>query len=66
MDILVNNRPVSLCDGATISQLLKTLDIIVRGVAVAVDDTIIPKIQWNNYRLVPQNNVTVIQATAGG
>ena len=51
----------------TIKQLL---DIEVpqkqNGIAVAVNNTIIPKSDWNSYHLHPNDQVLIISATQGG
>lgn len=51
----------------TIKQLL---DIEVsqkqKGIAVAVNNTVIPKSDWNSYHLNPNDQVLIISATQGG
>jgi sulfur carrier protein len=36
------------------------------GIAVAVNDTIVPKKQWDSYELQHRDNVLIIKATQGG
>ena len=36
------------------------------GVAIAVNNTVIPKKEWTNYLLKDQDNVLIIKATQGG
>jgi len=37
-----------------------------KGIAVAVNETIVPKTQWESYILQPDDKVLVIKATQGG
>ena len=37
-----------------------------KGIAVAVNETIVPKKQWESYILQPDDKVLVIKATQGG
>jgi len=37
-----------------------------KGIAVAVNKTVVPKAQWGSYVLQPNDNVLVINATQGG
>ncbi len=37
-----------------------------KGIAVAVNETVVPKAQWDNYELQHNDNVLVIKATQGG
>lgn len=37
-----------------------------KGIAVAINDTVIPKLHWAEHMLQPDDNVLVITATQGG
>jgi sulfur carrier protein len=37
-----------------------------KGIAVAVNETVVPKTQWDKYILQPNDTVLVIKATQGG
>ena len=37
-----------------------------KGIAVAINETVVPKAQWESYVLQPNDNVLVIKATQGG
>ena len=37
-----------------------------KGIAVAINETIVPKTQWESYILQPDDKVLVIKATQGG
>jgi len=37
-----------------------------KGIAIAVNETVVPKTQWDSYELQHNDNVLVIKATQGG
>lgn len=68
MELLINQEKQHIdFDAVTIKQLL---DVEVpqkqKGIAVAVNTTVIPKSDWNSYHLNPNDEVLIISATQGG
>lgn len=54
-------------ESPTLSALLASMQLsAVRGIAVAVNDRVIPRSQWENVILVENDRVEVIRATQGG
>jgi len=67
MNILINQQATNIPDNCSLEQLLThVLQIPVAGLAVAVDETVIPNTQWASYQLLPSNKVMLIRATQGG
>lgn len=67
MIILVNNNEHSVLHSASISDVLTTLKIEnTKGTAIAVNNQVIPKIEWEKYHLKENDSITVIRATQGG
>jgi len=67
MTIRVNDQPRTLADSPFLAQLLGDLGLTDRrGVAVAVNDTVVPRATWSSHALVDGDRVLVIQATQGG
>lgn len=65
--IFLNNEMVSLPnDYMTVAELLKWRDIPSQGAAVAINDKLIKKHEWNVTQLEPLCHVTVISAAFGG
>jgi len=65
--ITVNDRPRPLAEGAGIAELLRELGLEgKRGLAVAVNGSVVPRSQWPDRRLKPADRVLLIQATQGG
>ena len=67
MKIIVNHKPMELETDACLSQLTKKIDIKVDlGVAVAVNNKVVPKNNWDTYKLKEEDKVLVISASQGG
>ena len=63
----VNNSPQETADTQTLTQLLTTLALAEqRGLAVAVNDTVVPRAEWPGHALRAHDRVTIIRATQGG
>ncbi|MDO8540646.1 MAG: sulfur carrier protein ThiS [Opitutaceae bacterium] len=67
MNIHVNDQPRRVAPGATLLDLLRELALAERkGVAVAINDTVVPRTTWPVHALAESDCVLVIQATQGG
>ncbi|HEX8659313.1 MAG TPA: sulfur carrier protein ThiS [Hymenobacter sp.] len=63
----VNNSPQETVDASTLTQLLTQLALAEqRGLAVAVNDTVVPRAEWPAHALQAHDRVTIIRATQGG
>lgn len=66
MQITVNNQPMAVESPLSIDGLLKQLNHLEKGVALAVNRKIISRSQWASYLLSDGDDITLIKATAGG
>ena len=67
MELLVNNKSEKLQSGNTLSALLQQLGLLEkRGIAVAVNNTVIGKAGWEKHLLSEQDKITIIRPTQGG
>lgn len=68
MWISYNGKETELPDGQVVADLVKRLDIesSARGVAVAVNATVIPRSEWQTRELQPADRVEILTATQGG
>lgn len=68
MDVTVNQNKKSLEQGTTIKDLIESYgyEAYGEGLAVAINDHVIPKDQWDEYTIAEHDDVTLIQATQGG
>jgi len=68
MKVIINDIPIDLNgSGATLEQAVSHSGVNdLRGLAVAVNDTVIPRTTWNNFQLNENDTITIIHATQGG
>lgn len=68
MNIIVNGENKSFqVEQLTIREMLGRLDITLqKGVAVALNNAVIPQSQWEKHAVAEGDHVEVIRATQGG
>ncbi len=67
MILLINDEPLEIPDGTTLPDLLSTLEISdTAGMAMAINDTVIPREGWQSLELCDHDRVLIITATQGG
>ena len=66
MKVYVNQQVCEVPDGLTVKALLDQQQIPAEGTAVAVDNKLVPKGEWENRVLIAEDKITVIRATFGG
>jgi len=62
----MNQKRLEVNSNTTIYQFLKQIDSSVNGVAVAINEQVISKNNWQTQELKDQDQVLVIQAVQGG
>ncbi|MEQ4925415.1 sulfur carrier protein ThiS [Proteus hauseri] len=66
MNIIVNDESLSLDMPVTIRQLLIQLEQPSIGVALAINETIIPRDNWETHFINDGDTILLFQAIAGG
>ncbi len=66
MKIEVNEQSLEVAENSNIEQLLQQLDKPLNGSAVAVNQSIVSRSQWNEYILNEGDQISLFQAIAGG
>jgi sulfur carrier protein len=67
MNVFVNNEKREILNQLTIIQLLSDIKLnSPKGIAVAINNEVIPKSGWEKYLLNENDKVTIIRATQGG
>ncbi|WP_300799254.1 sulfur carrier protein ThiS [uncultured Alistipes sp.] len=66
MEVFVNRRPVEVGEPMTLAELLVREGIPAEGVAVAVNNRVVPRAEWAATPLGEQMKITVIRAVCGG
>lgn len=67
VEVSINREKFQFPSSGTVADILPILQIEnADGIAIAVNDTIIPKNEWQKHALQAQDKVFVIRATQGG
>lgn len=67
MKIFLNNQERELPESATVSAMLQALELAhSRGLAVAINNQVLPRHEWPTRQLQPNDRLTLIRATQGG
>ncbi|MDR0713702.1 MAG: sulfur carrier protein ThiS [Bacteroidales bacterium] len=66
MNITVNEKKYETTEGASLSSLLEDLSLKPSGVAMAINDEVIPRELWASTLLSDGMNILVIRAASGG
>ena len=67
MLVFINNNGLELPEQAKLADAMKRLNISSqRGVAIAINNTVVPKSEWETHVLQPEDRIIVIKATQGG
>ena len=68
MKVLVNGDPVELDVGSKVVDAVAAIrpGATGRGIAVAVNGTVVPRSSWSDTSLEPDDKVEVLTAVAGG
>lgn len=67
MKVEINHREIELTgESVTLAALLKEQGIGEKGHAIAVNNSVVPKAQWNEFAVTDGMKITVIRAVCGG
>lgn len=66
MQVWINGEPRELAEGSGVRDALAVLGAPDTGVAVAVDGTVVPRVDWADTELVDGAQVEVLTAVQGG
>lgn len=67
MEITLNDKNHSVTENSSLYELvLAQLGDKQKGIAVAVNDTVVPKSQWENHIIKSNDQILIIKATQGG
>lgn len=66
MEIILNNEKRSISSPKLLDLLHEILGDKTKGTAVAVNETVILRMDWGNFELKENDKVIIIKATQGG
>jgi sulfur carrier protein len=68
MELKINNQTKQFAANSLTVQALLDLEIPVKqnGIALAINNTVIPKSDWNSHLIQETDDILIISATQGG
>ena len=66
IDITVNNEPYQFEKAVDLPVLLDQLKIPAKGIAIAINNVVVSRVNWNKTKVRDQDNILVIKAVQGG
>lgn len=66
MRIVVNGDDREVEDGCDVAHLVTALDLVPDGIAVAVEQTVVPRTRWSERVLADGERVEIVTAMQGG
>ncbi|MBP3430587.1 MAG: sulfur carrier protein ThiS [Barnesiella sp.] len=66
MKIYINQKEIEVQDNISVKELLDMQQIAIEGTAIAIDNKLVPKNEWDDRILTDGNKITIIRATFGG
>lgn len=66
MDIIVNGSTRNVPEGYTAAQLVEALALGERRIAMEVNEEIVPRSRYPQYRFTPGDRIEIVHAVGGG
>ena len=66
MKVQVNNKEVETDASSTITKLAGQLELPSNGIAIAVNNKMIPRTEWDEFLLHEYDRLVIIKAACGG
>lgn len=67
MNILLNDETIELVGGSSVLELLNDKNLAdKKGIALAINNTVIPKSTWAEQKIQENDHILIITATQGG
>ncbi len=66
MKVTINNQEIELNEGATVATIAADRNLPEKGVAVAVNNNMVPRGEWNGYEVKENDNIVILKAFCGG
>lgn len=66
MKVQVNNKEMSFDSSLDLNRLAGRLELPEKGIAIAVNNRLVPRAEWESYLLQENDSVVIIRAACGG
>lgn len=64
--VKINNKETELADGATLAGVAHEQNLPDRGVAVAVNNVMVPREEWHTHCVSDGDDIIILKAFCGG
>lgn len=66
MKVLVNNKEQEVTSDTSVSMLVQSLQLPEKGIAIAVNNRMVSRTEWDGFVLKENDNIVIIKAACGG
>lgn len=66
MKVLVNNKEQEVTSDISVSTLAQSLQLPEKGIAIAVNNRMVSRTEWDGFVLKENDNIVIIKAACGG
>lgn len=66
MKVLVNNKEQEVTSDTSVSTLVQSLQLPEKGIAIAVNNRMVSRTEWDGFVLKENDNIVIIKAACGG
>ena len=66
MKVILNDSLYEVKEETTLEEFIESLEIRLQGVAIAINNEVIPKSEWKNTKLTDDMALMMIHAVSGG
>ncbi len=66
MEIELNGTPHPIAENVNVQDLIASLDLVNKSLAVAINREVVPRQQWPQRVLQPSDRVDIVRAIGGG
>lgn len=66
MEVKLNGKPQIITDNQSVAEMIASLYDTDKGIAVAVNNALVPRGEWEQRTLMPADDIVIIKAAYGG
>lgn len=66
MEIVLNGAPHPIAENVNVQDLIASLDLVNKSLAVAINREVVPRHLWSQRLLQPTDKVDIVRAIGGG
>jgi sulfur carrier protein len=66
MEIELNGAPHAIAENQNVQDLISSLDLLNKSLAVAINREVVPRSKWQQHVLQPSDRVDIVKAIGGG